>query len=140
MASIGKFCSLVFLAIALVGCDGNRECSNNNPILNANEIGSTAYNIELVRLINTTDEGAMDYYFESYTKDASGEYITVRAQGEDFCAPSIFLVTEWTGIENIRSTSGKGYVGAELEDFSFTINGDSEPIQLVFSSVSGIFD
>lgn len=140
MTLLSKTGLLALIVITLVGCDGNRECTNDNRILNASPIGSTAYNIELVRLINTTDEGAMEYYFDSYVKNETGEHIIVRAQGEDFCAKGSFLVTEWTGIENIQKASGKGYSGAELEGFAFSIDGDSEPIQLVFSSVTGIFD
>lgn len=140
MKQVSTFVLCALLCIALSSCDGNRSCSTNNPVLNQSPPTSTVYNIELLRLINTSDSNEVSYYFDSYQKEEDAEYIIVKAQGPDFCAKGHFQVRDWTGLETVQKTNGKGYTGAELVGYRFTVDGSSEPIQLVYTSVESIFD
>lgn len=126
--------------LAAYSCNNATECSNKSAVLAQSPPNSTPYNVELLRLINTADSNSLKYYFESYQQKGEMEQITVRVQGEDFCAKGHFAMDQWTGLENIKETKGEGYQGALLDDFAFTVIGGDQAIQLVFQSVKGISD
>ena len=68
------------------------------------------------------------------------DYIRVAVRGNEGCALGRFTVKEPNGLGELMEKEGKGFAGAELKGFKFTIDGNSEPMNLVFQSVIEVLD
>ena len=131
--------SSILLLFVLSACNSN-NCETSNTFLQQAQINSTPYNLELARMVNTSDSNSITYYFSEYRKVEGVDYIIVEVHGQEGCALGRFTVTEAGGLSNVLAAEGKGYSGAEFKGFMFTIDGNSEAMDLVFKSVATVVD
>ena len=134
-----SICTSLLVAVLMVGCL-SRECNTSNTFLQQAQINSTPYNLEVARMVNSSDSNSVSYYFSDYRKIDGVDYILVEVHGNEGCALGRFTVKEAGGLAPLIETEGKGYGGAELKGFTFTIDGNSEPMPLVFTGVSSVID
>jgi hypothetical protein len=131
--------ALTISLLVLTACDGP-ACETRNSFLQQAPMNSTQYNLEIARMINTADSGTVRYFFEEYKRIEDNDFILVEVHTLSGCALGRFTVENNKGLETLIEKEGKGYRGAELKGFDFTINGDSEPMYLVCNGVDGIVD
>lgn len=135
LLALSSLCAFVLLS----SCNSN-TCETTNTFLQQAQINSTPYNLELARMVNTSDSNTISYVFSEYRNVEGVDYIIVEIRGEEGCALGRFTAVEPKGLEELMANQGKGYSGAVLKGFKFTLDGNSEPMDLIFKSVVDILD
>lgn len=85
--------------------------SQANAILGKQEYNSTAYQLELYRLI--TESPDVDYYFEMQEEFFGQQYIVVSAYGDAFCGKLCLLIHP-DDLEKIKFSKNGKASGAQL--------------------------
>lgn len=135
-----SFLTIIILAIlGAVACD-RPNCKNENPIFDQYAIDAIEYKTELLTQIEKVGQDRLTYWFDSYIKENEKEYIVVNIQQKSLCAKGMIRVKDWTKIEGIRRTQGKGYVGAQLKGLTFNVEKESNEIELVYKDIERILD
>ena len=131
----------IFVYVLVLGTSCDRpECKNTNSILSTNSDQSMEYRKELLKEISRIGIENLDYWFSDYSELEGKEYITVYVQGNGLCAKATILVNDWTNIEGIRRTKGKGYHGAKLIGLTFDAKTTEETIEFIYKGVDRILD
>lgn len=136
---INLFIVISMLALIIVSCD-RPDCKNENPIFDKYNINSAEYKIELRKQIEKYGQKELQYWFESYIEDNGKEYIIVNVQNNSLCAKAMILVNDWSKIENIKRTKGKGYTGAKLKGLVFEFENDSNKTELIYKDIKRVVD
>lgn len=131
--------ALSFMMLTISSCDRPR-CENKNPVFDEFSIDSNIYKEELIKQINAIGKDNLSYWFYSYYKKNERDYIVVNIQNDSLCTKGEFLVRDWNKIEGIKKRKGKGYVGAELRNFSFDVEKDSLNLDLIYKDLTYIID
>jgi len=101
------------VVLLLFSCqEANCHRSQGNAILGKNEYNSTAYQLELYRLIKESPE--VDYYFEMQEEFFGQPYIVVSAYGDAFCGKLCLLIA-----------------AEDIKKMQFSENGDASGAQLI---------
>ena len=112
------------------------DCECKNAILLENTYDSEKYNIELIKLLESSDIETTKFWFDKYIDP---KHISMRIQNENICATGIITVPKMSKegefMNNLMAAKGKSYggplVGVEL-DF---IEGE-----IVLTNVKDIID
>ena len=130
---------LLLIILTAESCD-RPNCENTNPIFNQYDMNSEEYTSELLSQIKEIGQDNLTYWFSSYEEENGNEYIMVHIQNDSLCAKGMIKVDNWGGIEGIKRTKGKGYLGAELRGLTFTIEKDASKTEFVYKDVARIID
>lgn len=130
---IFNFLLAAFLAYSLTSCD-RPACENTNPVFNQYEPEETAYQEELIDIMEGQD---LRYWLKAYEKQANAEYLWLYVQNEEICALAKMRVGERQGIEGLLAAKGVSYRGAELVGVEYQISNENE---LVFDGLDHILD
>ncbi|MFD2823956.1 hypothetical protein ACFS5M_09760 [Lacinutrix iliipiscaria] len=131
------FVGMLLASLFLSGCDQPR-CENLNRIYIDNAIDSKIYNDELTRELST--EQNLAFWLEAVITKNNQDYLLVSITNENMCATGQFLVKDWSQIENLHKTRGKGYRGAQLQGFSYSITYTKTETILNFKGLTAIVD
>lgn len=130
------FCACVVLVAA---CK-RKECKNTDAAFDKLLPGTEEYRRALAQKIKTSGAQNLNYYLEDYKEVTGKRYLQVKIQGDSLCAKIMMEVKNWSGIENIKATEGKGYHGAELKGLSFDVTTDSLGTSFIYRSVDKVVD
>lgn len=107
--------------------------SQHNPILGKNQYNSTAYQLELYRLIKESPD--VDYYFEVQEEFFGQNYIVVSAYGEAFCGKLCLLIAE-SDMNSFKVSESKQNAGAQLIGLRYTRQETDFGATLVYQDVA----
>lgn len=130
---------ILFASLIIVSCN-RPSCENKNPIFNKYDIHAVEYKTELINQIEKNGQENLTYWLNSYVEENGQEYIIVDIQNDSLCAKGVLKVNDWNNIEEIKRTKGKSYMGAELKGLVFSVEKDSNKIELVYKSLTQIVD
>ncbi len=131
---------VISLMILIVVSCNRPNCENKNLIFDKYDIDSEEYKTELLNQIEKYGQKNLTYWFDSYIKENGNEYIIVNIQNHALCAKGKIQVNDWNKIEGIKTTQGKGYVGAKLKGLTFDVEKKSNKTELIYKDINRIVD
>ncbi len=135
----GIFLLLVSVSMIFMSCN-KTGCDSNNPIFQKHLPNSPQYKSELARLLKTTNTSQISFWFKEYIQNDKKEYILLQVQGTDLCGVMELEVANWDKLQQLRSTKGKGYRGAEFKNLQYEIKQDSASLSFVYKDIEKIVD
>lgn len=138
MTNLFKYFIAVVVLI-VISCD-RPECSNTNPVFDANPPESNEYKMELAAQLDNNPEG-LTYWFDRYEEKNGEELMAVFVQGENLCAKAIITIREPNDkLDGIIRAKGGGYHGAELDGLEFATVKQAGETMFVYKNLGSILD
>ncbi len=128
----------IFFVFALIGCN-NVNDDTSNTVFEKFSPTTREYKNELAAKLKTNPE-EIHYTFNKFVINDGKEYIDVQIIGPDFEGTGLVLVNNWSKLESIKQTKGKGYSGAELRGLKLDIEEDSSGANLIYNDLDKIVD
>lgn len=126
-----------FLVVGIISCTSVHQ-KNQNSVFNRYDYNSERYKSELKQLLKTGKH--LNYYFRGYMQEEGEEYILVDVRRHKLSAHCRLLVNDWNGLEKLRQTKGKGYVGSKLNGLDIEIENHSGKLTFVCKDIRQIVD
>lgn len=126
-------------SLLFISCD-RPECTNINPVFEANLPESSEYKTELATRLDKNSNN-LTYWFDRYEEKDSRQYIHAFVQGDSLCAKAVILLQNPNEkLDGIIKAKGGGYHGAELDGLEFaTVKKAGETI-FVYKNLNRIID
>lgn len=129
-----------FATLILSACD-KPDCEPTHPIFSEYAPSSPEYKKELIAQLKSRNAEDLSYWFEGYVEEDGKEYLQFNIQGDNICAQGLVKVENWTeDIANIKRVQGKSYRGAKFRGLSFTIEENTDGMELVYKDLERIID
>ena len=135
-----KTFTLFFITpLLFISCD-RPECTNTNPVFDANLPDSNEYKAELAAKLDKNSDD-LTYWFDRYEEKDGRQYIQTFVQGDSLCAKAVILLQNPDEkLDGIIKAKGGGYHGAELDGLEFaTVTQAGETI-FVYKNLNRILD
>ncbi len=137
--------NLSTLKIALIACILTLTACNNihdntsKTVFDKFSPDTREYKNELAAKLKLNPEG-VHYTFNKFVENDGKEYLDIQIKGDNFNATGLVLVNNWSKLEEIKRTKGKGYSGAELRGLKLDIEEDSSGANLIYKDLEEIVD
>lgn len=135
-----RISAITCLVILVIAACNRPECISHNAIFIENTPHNNLYKAELLRLIDSFDKNAFDYYVSGYTTEQEIEYLEAYIQNDEVCAILPLDITGSEQLAQFRRVEGKGYSGAGLYELDYDIIREDSSVSFLFKGVGRIVD
>ncbi|MET3129744.1 hypothetical protein ABID42_004871 [Arcicella rosea] len=131
-----KITSLLCLTL-LTAC--NNEKDNANVVFEKFSPTTKEYKNELATKLKSNPQ-ELHYTFNKFVENNGKEYLDIKIKGDGFEATGLVLVNDWNKLEEMKSTNGVGYAGAELKGLELAVIPSPSGADLVYKDLDEIID
>ena len=130
---------LISIVFALSACD-RPECTNTNPVFDANSPNSKVYKDELINQLENVDQSKLTYWLQKYEERDGIESLYFNIQGDGLCAILHLNMNHWRKLEEVRKQKGVGRRGAEFTHLQSNVVSDSVSTQFIYVAYDRMID
>ncbi|MDR6562585.1 MULTISPECIES: hypothetical protein [unclassified Arcicella] len=121
----------------LTACNDSKNASN--AVFDKFAPTTKEYKNELASIVKSNPD-ELHYIFNKFIEKDGKEYLDIQIKGEAFEATGLVLVNSWIKLEEIKSTNGLGYAGAELKGLELVVVPSPSGADLVYKDLEEIVD
>jgi len=130
---------LMVIVFALTGTSCIKS-SKKNKTFAGFDPSSRQYKQELTRLVTGKNAEDITYIFNRLVKIKGKDYLDISLILNDMRAQGLVLVKNWTKLEELKRTNGKGYSGAELRNLKVEVDNSTAEPTLIYKELEKIVD
>ena len=129
----------IAVTLLLISCD-RTECTNTNPVFDANLPESNEYKTELAAQLGKHPHD-LTYWFDRYEEKEGEKSMSVFVQGDNLCAKAVIALHDPNNkLDGIIRAKGVGYHGAELDGLEFATTKENGETIFIYRNLDRIID